>query len=93
MKIGVAYATPQRQVWLTLDIPAGATIADAIARSALTDSFPELDLERQRVGVFGKMATLDTVLTDGDRVEIYRPLTVDPKNIKRKAKTAEPAPT
>jgi uncharacterized protein len=91
MKIGIAYGQPQRQVWLTLDLPEGATIGDAIARSGIAGQFPEIDLTRQKVGVFGKLAALDTVLEDGDRVEIYRPITCDPKTVRRRAKPGVPA--
>ena len=87
MKIGIAYASPSRQVWLTVEAPDGATIADAIERSGILRQFPEIDLEQQKVGIFGKLAKLDAALADGDRVEIYRPITCDPKTVRRKAKT------
>lgn len=87
MKIGIAYASTRRQVWLTIEVPEGATIGDAIERSGILQQFPEIDLEQQKVGVFSKIAKLDAALTDGDRVEIYRPITCDPKTVRRKAKT------
>lgn len=86
MKIGIAYASTSRQAWLTVEVPDGATVKDAIERSAIVKQFPEIDLEQQKVGIFGKLAKLDAVLADGDRVEIYRPITCDPKTVKRKAK-------
>lgn len=86
MKIGIAYASTSRQAWLTVEVPEGATIVDAIERSGIRQQFPEIDLEQQKVGIFGKLAKLDAALADGDRVEIYRPITCDPKTVKRKTK-------
>ncbi len=87
MKISIAYASPTRQVWLATEAPDGATVKDAIERSGILKQFPEIDLEQQKVGIFSKLAKLDAALADGDRIEIYRPITCDPKMVKRKAKT------
>jgi uncharacterized protein len=89
MKIGIAYALPQLQVWLTLDLPEGTTVGDAIARSGIAAQFPDIDLTQQKVGIFGKLAALDAVLEDGDRVEIYRPVTCDPKTVRKRVKNSE----
>lgn len=86
MKIGIAYALPQRQAWFDVNLPDGATIKDAIERSGILGQFPEIDLEKNKVGIYGKVSKLDAVLNDGDRVEIYRPITCDPKTVPRKAK-------
>ena len=86
MKIGIAYATPKRQVWFDIELPEGATIQDAINRSGILKQFPDINLETQKVGIYSKVSKLDAVLTDGDRVEIYRPITCDPKTVPRKAK-------
>lgn len=86
MKVGVAYASPRRQVWLNVDLPDGATVKDAIERSGVLRQFPEIDLEQQKVGVFSKLVSLDAALEDGDRVEIYRPIICDPKTVRRRAK-------
>lgn len=91
MKIGIAYALPQRQVWFNVEMPEGATIKDAIDRSGILKQFPEIDLEQQKIGVFGKVSKLDAVLSDGDRVEIYRPIICDPKTVPRKAKAGDTA--
>jgi putative ubiquitin-RnfH superfamily antitoxin RatB of RatAB toxin-antitoxin module len=91
MKVGIAYAIPKHQVWLTVDVPEGATLRDAVERSGILQQFPEIDLEHQKVGVFGKLVALDSKLEDGDRVEIYRPLVADPKTIKSRTK-GESAP-
>jgi len=91
MKIGIAYALPQRQAWFDVELPDGATIQDAINRSGILKQFPEIDLEKNKVGIFGKVGKLDAALNDGDRVEIYRPITCDPKTVPRKAKGGDAA--
>ena len=91
MKIGITYALPQRQVWFDIELPDGATIHDAINRSGILKQFPEIDLEKNKVGVYGKVSKLDAALNDGDRVEIYRPIICDPKTVPRKAKGVDTA--
>ena len=91
MKIGIAYASLKRQVWFDVEMPDGATIQDAINRSGILKQFPEIDLEKNKVGIYSKLSKLDAVLTDGDRVEIYRPITCDPKTVPRKAKAGDAA--
>ncbi|OGT15677.1 MAG: protein RnfH [Gallionellales bacterium RIFCSPHIGHO2_02_FULL_57_16] len=91
MKIGIAYALPQRQAWFDVNLSDGATIKDAIERSGILGQFPEIDLEKNKVGIYGKVSKLDAVLNDGDRVEIYRPITCDPKTVPRKAKAVDAA--
>ncbi len=84
MQIGIAYAEPDQQVWIKLEIPQGSTLLEAVHRSGILNRFPQLDLKRQKVGIFGKLVKLDTPLREGDRVEIYRPITVDPTKVKRR---------
>jgi len=91
MKIGIAYALPKRQVWFDVEMPEGATIQDAINRSGILKQFPEIDLEKNKVGIYSKLSKLDAVLNDGDRVEIYRSITCDPKTVPRKAKAGDAA--
>ena len=91
MKIGIAYALPQRQTWFNVEVPEGATIQDAINRSGILKQFPEIDIGKNKVGIFGKVSKLDAALKDGDRVEIYRPITCDPKTVPRKAKAGDAA--
>jgi len=93
MKIGIAYALPKRQVWFDVELPEGATIQDAINKSGILKQFPDIDLEKQKVGIYTKVSKLDTVLNDGDRVEIYRPITCDPKTVPRKAKAGDASET
>ena len=84
MLVGVAYADKFKQTWLKLDVPDGSTLREAIERSGLLERFPEIDLGVNKVGIFGKLSRLDTRLSDGDRVEIYRPITVDPETVERR---------
>jgi putative ubiquitin-RnfH superfamily antitoxin RatB of RatAB toxin-antitoxin module len=84
MHIGVSYADKFKQTWLKLDVPEGSTVHDAILRSGLLEQFPEIDLGRNAVGIFGKLVKLDTPLQEGNRVEIYRPITADPETVERR---------
>ena len=86
MKVGVVYAIPTRQSWLSIDVPEGTSVRDAIEKSGILHQYPEINLETQKVGIFGKATTLDTVVEEGARIEIYRPITADPKTVKRRAK-------
>ena len=90
MKVSVAYATPKRQSWLHVELPSGATVAEAIERSGILAQFPEIDLGHQKVGIFGQPVTLDTPLEDGARVEIYRPIIADPRTVPRRGQTSPP---
>jgi uncharacterized protein len=83
IQIEVIYALPDGQYQVNLKLPAGATVKAALAESGLLEKFPEIDLQRQRTGIFGRLVKLDTVLEDGQRLEIYRPLTRDPKQARR----------
>ncbi len=84
MRISIAYAEPHYQYWQELEIDDGATVAYAIERSGILGRFPEIDLDEQKVGVFGKVVKLDATLNEGDRLEIYRPITADPETVPRK---------
>ena len=84
IEVEVVYARPAAQTLLTVRLGAGATVLQAIRASGVLDECPEIDLARMGVGVFGKIVALDARLRAGDRVEIYRPLTVDPKEARRR---------
>jgi putative ubiquitin-RnfH superfamily antitoxin RatB of RatAB toxin-antitoxin module len=84
MIVQVSYALPDKQVLRRVEVDAPATIAQAIAASGIAREFAEIDLAKNRVGVFGRRSTLDAQLHDGDRVEIYRPLIFDPKESRRR---------
>lgn len=75
MEISLVYAITHQPPWLNLTVPDDCTLQQAVELSGLADIYPDLDIESQRVGVFGKLATPSTKLKDGDRVEIYRPIT------------------
>ncbi|BCL75285.1 UPF0125 protein [Jeongeupia sp. HS-3] len=82
--VEVVYATPGKQKLHSLRAPAGTTAEQAIQQSGILSDFPEIDLAANKVGIFGKAIKLDTVLRDKDRVEIYRPLIADPKEVRRR---------
>ncbi|CAD6514528.1 hypothetical protein LMG28727_00947 [Paraburkholderia kirstenboschensis] len=79
LSVQVCYALATEQVLIAVELPAGATLMQAIEASGILQRYPQIDLGTQKVGVFGKLKPLDTPLADHDRVEIYRPLLVDPK--------------
>ena len=83
MRVEVVYATPTRQIVKTLSLPAGSTVEAAIRASGLLEEFSEIDLGVNRAGIFGEIVGLDESLEGGERVEIYRPLIVDPKAARR----------
>lgn len=83
LQIEVAYARPGEQVVLKVDVPEGAQVGDAIARSGLLARYPEIDLARNKVGIHARIVALEDRLASGDRVEIYRPLLADPKEVRR----------
>ena len=84
MNVGVCYAQSDRQLWMRLEVPDDSTREQAINISGLLKLYPEINLSTQKVGIFGKIATLDTVVKEGDRVEIYRQITVDPQTVQRR---------
>jgi len=86
--VEVAYARPEEQVILPVAVDPGTTVEQAIHYSGILERFSDIDLATSKVGVFGKLAKLDAVLHDRDRVEIYRPLLADPKEV-RKLRAAE----
>lgn len=81
--VEVAYALPHQQAVLKLDVPQGTQLGQAVERSGILRRFPEIDLAQCRVGIYGKLSSLDAVLRPGDRIEIYRPLQADPKEVRR----------
>ncbi|BAL24158.1 RnfH family protein [Azoarcus sp. KH32C] len=85
INVEVVYALPQRHQLVRIQVPAGSTVREAIDASGILARFPEIDLDKaNKVGVFGKLTRLDTVLRERDRVEIYRPLIADPKEVRKK---------
>jgi putative ubiquitin-RnfH superfamily antitoxin RatB of RatAB toxin-antitoxin module len=88
IRVEVTYAKAERQDVIPLTLPAGATLQQAIEASGLLAKYPEIDLAKGKFGIYSKLARLDSALRDQDRVEIYRPLIADPKEV-RKQRAAE----
>ena len=88
MIVEVAYALSNKQGLISIEVENGTTLKEAVLASGILESFEEIDLSKDRVGIFSKFATLETVLREKDRVEIYRPLIADPKKV-RKERAAE----
>ena len=84
IRIQICYARPDRQFLLNQEVASGTTIQQAIQNSGIIQQAPEIDVTVLRVGIYGKLKTLDTVLREHDRVEIYRSLIADPKDSRRK---------
>ena len=83
MIVEVAYALAEKQSLISLEVKEGSTLKEAIDASGILKQYKQIDLSKDRVGIFSKFATLDTVLREKDRVEIYRPLEADPKKIRK----------
>lgn len=83
VRVEVAYAKPDVQVIIPLDAAEGITLEEAIKQSGILNQFPEIDLSQNKVGIFGKISKKDQVLRNHDRVEIYRPLIADPKEVRK----------
>ena len=83
-QVMVCHATPDEIFLKSLDVAPGTTLEDAIRASGVLQAFPQLDLGVCRVGVFGKLRSLDTQAQPGDRIEIYRPLIADPKTARQR---------
>ena len=83
LEVEVVYARPEQQLLIQMQVPGGSTARDAIVRSNILNDVPGLDLETLAVGIFSRRVTLDYILKTGDRVEIYRSLTMSPVEARR----------
>jgi uncharacterized protein len=83
LKVEVAYASPDEQAIIPLTVPEASTVQAVIGLSGLLERFSSINLSVQAVGIFGRLVTLETIVEEGDRVEIYRPLLVDPMEARR----------
>jgi putative ubiquitin-RnfH superfamily antitoxin RatB of RatAB toxin-antitoxin module len=83
LTVEVAYATPAAQRIIVLQVEEGVTLEEVIHASGILVFFPEIDLNTQKIGIFSQQKNLTDVIKEGDRVEIYRPLTMDPKEARR----------
>lgn len=89
ISIEITYALPDKQTLLALSVPANTTVEHAIEQSGILTIHNDIDLSNNKVGIWYKTTKLDTILKDGDRIEIYRPLIADPKEVrKRRAQKA-----
>jgi putative ubiquitin-RnfH superfamily antitoxin RatB of RatAB toxin-antitoxin module len=88
IQVEVTYAKPERQEIVSVKLPEGSTIQQAIEASGLAQRHPEIDVAKAKVGIYGKLSKMDTVVRARDRIEIYRPLIADPKEV-RKQRAAE----
>ncbi|MGO4302333.1 RnfH family protein [Cupriavidus sp. RAF12] len=84
VRVSVCYARPDGVFLKDIEVAAGTTVIGAINASGLVEAYPEVDPSTLRVGIYGKLKTPDTVVRTGDRVEVYRTLTADPKQARRK---------
>ena len=82
--VEIAYALPEEQVIISIKVPTIFNVQQAIDKSGIQKKFPCINLSKNKVGIFGKKTTLDHTLNDRDRIEIYRPLILDPKEMRRK---------
>ncbi len=85
MNVSLAYVEGSKQIWQKLDILEGSTVKQVIQISGILDEFPLIDLETHKVGIHGKIVELTDTLKEGDRIEIYRPITADPATVKRRS--------
>lgn len=83
ISIEVVYALPHEQTLLKVKVPQNTTVAEAIKVSGILEKYPDIDLSKNKLGIYGKLSKADVILRDKDRIEIYRPLIADPKEIRR----------
>lgn len=88
IEVEVAYARPEHQLIVKVEVPRGTTAIEAVRLSGIEEHFPEIEAGKHRLGVFGKLCKEDRPLIAGDRVEIYRPLIVDPRVARRELAAA-----
>jgi putative ubiquitin-RnfH superfamily antitoxin RatB of RatAB toxin-antitoxin module len=92
LRIQVCYALPDESYLQEMTVAAGTTLEQALRSAGVLQQYPQIDLATDKLGIFGKLRPPDTVLRDGDRVEVYRPLQADPKETRRRrAKRKAPA--
>lgn len=88
INVEIVYALPDAQEIISLKLSQGATVKQAVEQSGMLEKYPEIDLAKNKLGIFAKLTKPDAILRDRDRVEIYRPLIADPKEV-RKQRAAE----
>lgn len=85
--IEVVYAEPGKQLLLACRVPAGSTVAEALVASGIAEHFPQVEFAKVELGVWGQTVTRSRLLVEGDRLEIYRPLLMDPREARRQLAT------
>ena len=83
LTVEVVFATPERQELVSVEVTAGSTVGDAIRKSRLAERFPDHDLGQCKTGIWGEPVTTDRAVREGDRIELYRPLAIDPREARR----------
>ena len=83
MRVEIVFALPDRQLLQALEVPENATVAEVVDRSGIARRFPGIDFDALQAGIWGKPVARDQAVRDGDRVELYRPLEIDPKEARR----------
>lgn len=86
--VEVAYASVDKQTIKEVTVATGATIRQVVDESGILSEFPEIDLDKNRVGIFSEKKNLQDIVEEGDRIEIYRPLLISAKETRRKRATA-----
>lgn len=84
INVEVVYALPDRQTLLKVSVPAGATVEEVLQLSRIVEKHPEINLATSKLGIFGKLTKPDAVVRERDRIEVYRPLLADPKEVRRR---------
>tara|TARA_R110002126_G_C10445118_1_gene499250 strand:- start:297 stop:629 length:333 start_codon:yes stop_codon:yes gene_type:complete len=84
LTVEVAYALPEQQTLLTLSVLQGSTVQQVIEQSGILQQYPDIDLSQQKFGVWSRPVKADELVKEGDRIEIYRPLIADPKDLRRR---------
>lgn len=83
INVEVAYASEERQLIISIKVPENTTVEQAIEISKICETFPEIDLQKNKVGIFSRIVSLGEKLTEGDRIQIFRPLKIDPKKARK----------
>jgi putative ubiquitin-RnfH superfamily antitoxin RatB of RatAB toxin-antitoxin module len=90
LRVEVVYALPAGEDATFVDLPGGQSVIDAVRASGVLERHPEIDLPRHKLGIYGRVVAPSALLADGDRVEIYRPLALDPKEARRRRALRKP---
>lgn len=89
MRVELVYALPASQEVIELELPEGVTVMRALELSGFMDRHPDIAVTTPALGIYGRRAAPDTILKDGDRIEIYRPRLADPKHARRRRAARE----